>query len=64
MAETINVYVPDQSEPFVLPASLSQAEIRDILTNQGVITAANAVSINADGDLVFARVVGGTKGRG
>jgi len=62
--EQITVYVPDRSEPFQFPASMTVQEIQASLVATGHTALENAdVNVSADGKTVrFRRIVGGTKG--
>lgn len=63
-AITKSVYVPDRRDPFQMPASLTNEEIRQSLVATGYTAVENAELVEeAGGSIVrFRRVQGGTKG--
>lgn len=61
-AEQYTVYVPDRSEPFRLPATLTHEEVRQTIAGMGYTAVETAELVVRGNELRFRRVAGGTKG--
>ena len=61
-ANQYRIYVPDRSDPFFLPKSMTDQDIRATLVANGHTACETAELCKSGDDIRFRRLSGGTKG--